>query len=140
MFAGISENIEVVGTGGAFGCIGDEEAKATAELEVYNTPKRGVANKLLSNDPLLITVVDVRGKAGGSGVLESGQWWIANKTWVANSDAGGNNKSCLIASKMGSLEDGAAGIAVFVDSNPTIIGLEGVTDEEQAYKIFDHSL
>jgi hypothetical protein len=79
LFPGISQNIGVVGTGGASGCIGDEEAKATAELEVYNTSDRGAPNELLSNGPLLVAVIDVRREGGRGGVLESGQWRIANK-------------------------------------------------------------
>jgi hypothetical protein len=54
---------------------------------------------------------------------------------VSHSDAGGCNKSCLIASKMSSLEDGTTGIAIFVDSDPTIIGLERVTNEEHVNNI-----
>jgi len=59
LFAGIIENILGVGTGGASGSVGNEEAKAAAELEVYNRPERGVTDELLRNDPLLVTVVDV---------------------------------------------------------------------------------
>ena len=140
LFASISKDIEVVGTGGTGSCIGDEEAKATPKLEVYNRSKRGITDELLSNGPLLVTVIDVGGKAGGRGMLESGQRWIADKTWVAHSETGGHHKSCFIASKMGSLENGATGITVFVDSDPTIIGLERVTYEEHAYNIFDHPL
>ena len=124
--AGISEDIEDVGAGGASGCIRDEEAKATAKLEVYNTPDRGVSNELLSNYPLLIAVINMRGKGGRDGVLETGQWRIANKIWVAHSNTGGRNKSCLITSKMSSLENGTTGISIFVDSDPTIVGLERV--------------
>ena len=140
LFAGISESIDVVGTGGASGGIGNEEAKATAKLEIYNRSEGGISNELLSNDPLLISVIDMRGKGGGRGVLESGKWWIANKTWVAHGNAGGRNKSCLIASKMSSLENSATGVSIFIDSDSTIIGLKKVANEQYAYKVFQHPL
>ena len=71
LFAGIRENVLGVGTGGARGGVGDEEAEASTKLEVYNRSKRGVTDELLRNGPLLITVVDVRGKGGWSGVLRA---------------------------------------------------------------------
>ena len=138
LLVSISEDVGAIGAGGTSGRVGDEETKATPKLEVYHRSKRGIANELLSNGPLLVTVIDVGGKAGGRGMLESGQRWIADKTWVAHSETGGHHKSCFIASKMGSLENGATGITVFIDSDPTIIGLERVTNEEHAYEIFDH--
>jgi len=140
LFAGIGKNVDVVGTGGAGGCIGDEESKATAKLEVYNTSDRGVSNELFSNGPLLITVIDVRRKGGGRRVLGSGQWGVTNKIWVSHGNTGGCNKSRLISSKMSSLENGATGIAIFVDSDPTIIGLDSVINEEHENKVFDHPL
>ena len=44
-------------------------------------------------------------------------------------NTGGCNKSCLIASEMSGFEDGATGVAVFVDSDTTIIGLLRVMNE-----------
>ena len=82
LFAGVSEYIAVVRTGGVSGCIRDEEAKSTAKLEVHNRSDRGVSNELLSNYPLLIAVINVGGEGGGGGVLETGQWGIANEIWV----------------------------------------------------------
>ena len=71
LFAGISENIHFVGTGGASGGIGNEEAKPTAKLEVYNRSEGCVTDELLGDGPLLIAIVNMRGEGGGSGVLES---------------------------------------------------------------------
>lgn len=53
---------------------------------------------------------------------------------MAHGNTGGRNKSCLIASEMSSLEDGTTGVAILVDSDPTVIGLCRVTDEQCAYE------
>ena len=72
LVAGIGDGILGVGTRGAGGGVGHEEAAAATKLEVYHRSEGGVPDELLRDDPLLVTVVDVRGKGGGSGMLGSG--------------------------------------------------------------------
>ena len=69
LLARVLEDVDAIGAARTGGAVGQEEAEAAAEEDVDGGAERSVSNELLSDDVLLVTIPDVRGKRGRGRVL-----------------------------------------------------------------------
>lgn len=82
-----------------------EECQSSAEHEIRNRPKRLIPNQLLRNDILLVTIIDMARKA----------------SWSSMGDAASHDQPGLKTSTLGSLEHGTTRVAIFIDTDRTIV-------------------